>query len=102
MAGDAAGMITPLCGNGMAMAIHAAKICSELVTQYLSGEISREEMEQAYAAAWNDNFKIRHWAGRKIQSLFGGSFASNLAVNLGKISQTSATFLMKQTHGVPF
>jgi flavin-dependent dehydrogenase len=31
MCGDAAGMIHPLCGNGMAMAIHSAKIASELV-----------------------------------------------------------------------
>lgn len=102
MTGDAAGMITPLCGNGMAMAIHAAKISSQLVDQFLKKEITREQMERSYVAAWNSNFKVRHWAGRKIQSLFGGSFASNLAVNLGKVSQPSATFLMRQTHGVPF
>ena len=29
MSGDAAGLITPLCGNGMAMAIRSAKILSE-------------------------------------------------------------------------
>jgi flavin-dependent dehydrogenase len=26
MIGDTAGLITPLCGNGMAMAIHGAKL----------------------------------------------------------------------------
>ena len=33
MCGDAAGMITPLCGNGMAMAIHSAKILSGLIIE---------------------------------------------------------------------
>ena len=28
MCGDTAGLITPLCGNGMAMAIHSGKIIS--------------------------------------------------------------------------
>src|SRR5690606_28139952 len=32
--GDAAGMISPLCGNGMAMAIHSAKILSELISRH--------------------------------------------------------------------
>ena len=31
MIGDAAGLITPLCGNGMAMAIHSAKIVADLI-----------------------------------------------------------------------
>jgi len=34
MTGDAAGMITPLCGNGMAMAIRASKIVSELAIKF--------------------------------------------------------------------
>ena len=34
MVGDAAGMITPLCGNGMAMAIHASKIACEHVVRF--------------------------------------------------------------------
>jgi flavin-dependent dehydrogenase len=31
MIGDTAGLIHPLCGNGMAMAIHSAKIVSKLI-----------------------------------------------------------------------
>ena len=38
MTGDAAGMITPLCGNGMAMAIHSAKIVSDLLVKYTQAE----------------------------------------------------------------
>jgi hypothetical protein len=33
MIGDTAGLITPLCGNGMAMAIHGAKLISEIILE---------------------------------------------------------------------
>jgi flavin-dependent dehydrogenase len=42
MLGDAAGLIHPLSGNGMAMAIHSAKLASEAVLNYYwNDEISR-------------------------------------------------------------
>src|SRR5690606_9835880 len=46
MVGDAAGMITPLCGNGMSMALLAGKLAAEQVHEFLSGKISRKEMEE--------------------------------------------------------
>lgn len=42
--GDAAGMITPLCGNGMSMALHGSKIAAEIIPSYLENLITREEM----------------------------------------------------------
>ncbi len=38
--GDAAGMITPLCGNGMSMALHASKIASEIIVAFLETQIT--------------------------------------------------------------
>lgn len=103
MTGDAAGMISPLCGNGMAMAIHSAKIVSEYVSRfYHDKEYSREVLEKDYAIAWRRQFASRLWSGRQIQRLFGGVAASNLAVNLANKLQPVAKFLMKQTHGQPF
>lgn len=102
MAGDAAGMITPLCGNGMAMAIHSAKIVSELVTQYLTGKIDRGQLELQYSRQWNSHFANRLWAGRQIQKLFGSEWTSNLAVNLLRKSRPLANFIIRNTHGQPF
>jgi flavin-dependent dehydrogenase len=99
MAGDAAGMITPLCGNGMAMAIHAGKIVSEWVEKFLKGEVDRFGMEQGYEEEWTRKFARRLWTGRQVQKLFGSEAASNLAV---KIAPTIGGFLVKQTHGDPF
>ncbi len=41
MAGDSAGLITPLCGNGMAMAIRAGNMVATQVASYLSGQVTR-------------------------------------------------------------
>src|SRR5690606_10771306 len=60
MIGDAAGLIHPMCGNGMAMAIHSAQVCSSLIKNYFTGEIpSRIILEQKYEKQWNQNFRTR-------------------------------------------
>lgn len=102
MLGDAAGMITPLCGNGMALAIHASKIAAQLVTSFYEGEISRTTLETKYAFIWRQLFARRLWAGRQIQNLFGGVATSNLAVSLARYGGPLAAWLVKQTHGKPF
>jgi menaquinone-9 beta-reductase len=102
MGGDAAGMITPLCGNGMAMAIHSAKLISEFTLAYCQKSITRRELEQRYMAAWKKNFKYRLWKGRQIQNLFGNPGLSKLAVNLALYSHPLANALVRNTHGKPF
>jgi flavin-dependent dehydrogenase len=103
MAGDSAGMIAPLCGNGMAMAIHAGKILSELIVEYVKHRNpSREELEKSYEAAWNAHFRRRLWIGRQVQRLFGNALASQLAVGLAISSRPIANLIIKNTHGEPF
>ena len=103
MAGDSAGMIAPLCGNGMAMAIHSGKILSDLISEYVnSNHLSREWLEKSYEAAWNSHFKRRLWIGRQVQRLFGNAIASQLAVGLVINSRPIANLIVKNTHGQPF
>lgn len=102
MAGDAAGMITPLCGNGMALAIHAAKIVSETAKEYIDGKLTREQLEINYSKKWTLLFANRLWAGRQIQRLFGDEWTSNLAVNLMRKSKPIAELIIRKTHGVSF
>ena len=102
MVGDAAGMITPLCGNGMAMAIHSSKLASEWVDLFLKDSIKRKQMESGYEDDWKSNFAGRLWAGRQVQRLFGSEKASDFAVNLANRVHPVANFLVRQTHGRPF
>jgi len=103
MTGDTAGLITPLCGNGMAMAIHSGKIVSESVsTHYTKGQLNRQALEEDYIRTWNRTFKKRLRVGRRTQALFGSSFTSEVAVSLMRNSSFFAYQIMKNTHGQPF
>lgn len=103
MLGDAAGLITPLCGNGMAMAIHSAKILSDVIGAHLNEEnFSRDQLEKDYRQRWNQLFQRRLWIGRNTQKLFGAPITSELAVFGMKTIPNLAKTIMKGTHGKPF
>ena len=70
--GDAAGMITPLCGNGMSMALHGSKIAAEVIT--FRRQCSRQLMENTYQKNWNRLFAKRLRTGRFIQRFSGKHF----------------------------
>ncbi|WP_422360854.1 NAD(P)/FAD-dependent oxidoreductase [Reichenbachiella sp.] len=102
MCGDTAGMITPLCGNGMAMAIRSAKFLSDLIIQeWNKGDFNRGKIEQSYSFLWNKNFSSRLWVGRQVQKLFGSEWSSNLAVRLIRNRQLGNT-IVGFTHGKTF
>ena len=101
MCGDTAGLIHPLCGNGMAMAIHSAKIASELVHKYLNKELDRKQLETNYTQQWNKAFQHRLWMGRQLQSLLLNEKLSNLALKAVTTSPAVLRRLIKSTHGKP-
>jgi flavin-dependent dehydrogenase len=102
MIGDAAGMITPLCGNGMSMGMHAGKIAAEQIQKFLKGTISRELMEQNYSANWNTLFASRLRTGRLLQRLFDSQSLTTFMVRLGQSFPGLIRALIKKTHGNPF
>ena len=102
MIGDAAGMITPLCGNGMSMGMHAGKIAAGLLKDFLEGKISRDEMENRYITKWNNTFSSRLRTGRMIQSMFGKPVVTNLFIRSMKPFPALVTKLIRQTHGEIF
>ncbi|MBP4136928.1 NAD(P)/FAD-dependent oxidoreductase [Flavobacterium geliluteum] len=102
MIGDTAGLIHPLCGNGMAMAIHAAKIASELVLEYYNGEItSRESLEKKYKKEWNTHFGKRVRMGRILAQLLKNKIITNQLVGLLASLPSLLPKIIKQTHGKP-
>ncbi len=103
MTGDAAGMITPLCGNGMAMAIHSGKIaCTQVIRFCRDKNFTRALMEKTYEQQWNKTFAGRLWKGRQIQRLFGNETASNFAVGVAIRSNLIAQIIIRNTHGEIF
>ncbi|MFN0081337.1 MAG: NAD(P)/FAD-dependent oxidoreductase [Ferruginibacter sp.] len=102
MLGDAAGMITPLCGNGMSMAMHGAKTASVSISAFLNGTIIRNEMEKNYTTQWKQNFATRLATGKLVQYLFGRKTATNLLVKLMKRSNFLTKKIIGLTHGKTF
>ena len=85
MCGDTAGMIHPLCGNGMGMAISSARLASVRILQFLNGEIkTREGLEKQYLRDWNKEFKIRLKTGHFIAWLFRNQTISQIAYSILK------------------
>lgn len=102
MCGDTAGMIHPLCGNGMGMAIHAAKIASELILKFLDKKIEdRAQFELMYKDEWNKNFKHRLKVGRGLAKLLRMNNMSYLIMlGLGTFPSILPQ-VIKRTHGQP-
>jgi len=100
--GDAAGMITPLCGNGMSMALRGSKIVRSEIEAFLQNKIDREAMEKRYETNWKQAFSKRLTIGRMIQKTFGKDTLTNRFVGLMKRMPVITNLLIKQTHGEPF
>lgn len=100
--GDAAGMITPLCGNGMSMALHGSTLAFDAINKFLSHQITRPQMELLYTKAWQKQFAGRLFTGRLIQSLFGKKWVTNFFIGAVKPLPFLIKWLIKQTHGKPF
>ena len=102
MLGDAAGMISPLCGNGMSVAFHCAKIAFENIDLFLKGNISRKEMEKRYSDEWKKQFAKRFRNGRIIQRFFGKEKLTNVFIKTIKPFPFIIHKMIKGTHGNPF
>jgi menaquinone-9 beta-reductase len=102
MVGDAAGLITPLCGNGMSMAMHASRLAFKEIQSFLLHAISRNDMEVNYTNQWKAQFAKRLLIGRFIQRLFGGNKSTYLFLKMMQHNKWLANTLIKATHGKPF
>lgn len=102
MLGDSAGSITPLCGNGMSMAMHASFKAFQLTDKYLNGRISRQDLEILYNNEWNYHFSNRIKSGQYIQHLFGKALLTNIAIGILRKIPFMADILINKTHGNKF
>jgi flavin-dependent dehydrogenase len=100
MCGDSAGMIHPLCGNGMSMAIQSAQIASKLILNYLDDKnLTRKELENNYIARWNKQFSWRLKSGHFIAKLFRNDKIANVLLQILSKMPFLLPIIIKQTHG---
>jgi flavin-dependent dehydrogenase len=81
--GDAATMIPPLCGDGMAMALRSAELCVPFADGFLRGTLTREQWRVGYTQAWRRSFARALWVGRRLQSLLATPYLSDVLLHTG-------------------
>jgi flavin-dependent dehydrogenase len=100
--GDAAGMITPLCGNGMSIALHGSKIAFQNIDHYFKNGQNRSVLESGFEKQWQKLFSNRILVGRTIQRLFGNDHVTNVFLQIMQYFPRLSKNLIKATHGNPF
>lgn len=101
MIGDTAGLIHPLCGNGMAMAIHSAKIAAELITDYINEDLTRTTMEKKYAKQWKSHFGKRIKTGRFLALSLQNKYITRFLFSLINVFPGLLSHIIRKTHGKP-
>jgi flavin-dependent dehydrogenase len=69
MAGDAAGLIVPLAGDGIAMALDGGIMAAKSIAAYLEGRFSDAELKHQYRKTWNRRFAGRLRLGLALQKV---------------------------------
>lgn len=81
--GDAAVMIPPLCGDGMAVALRTVVLCSRWADEFLRGSLGLDEWRQQYTRALRQECMPPLRWGRWLQRMLGSRVASPLLFRLG-------------------
>lgn len=99
MVGDAAGMIAPLCGDGMAMALSAADLVAPLADDLLSDRRSGPEFKMAYKSQWSNRFGRRLRIGRWVHRAAFRPFATRALLTACRALPPLARWLIRATRG---
>jgi menaquinone-9 beta-reductase len=68
MAGDSAGLIAPVAGSGMGMALQGGKLAAEHLNRFLGEQQNAAALRSSYAMAWRRQFDSRLRLGRFLQT----------------------------------
>jgi menaquinone-9 beta-reductase len=99
MIGDTVGMITPLCGDGMAMALRSAEIAVPLVSGYLEGILNSAQFKQQYQRNWQREFKLRLQLGRMIHTAFIQPKIAQASLQLCRSVPAIGHWIIQNTRG---
>jgi flavin-dependent dehydrogenase len=97
--GDAAVMMPPLCGDGMAMALRSGELCAPLTHDFLRGKLPLDAWKARYQTLWHAEFDRRVYIGRGLQTILGAPILSDACMSLGRLAPALAAVLMRATRG---
>lgn len=98
-AGDAAGYIHPLSGDGMAMAMRSGELAARSVLHALKWDLAPEAAASSYALMWEREFGSRlRWAAR-LQPLFTNPRFTRVAQRVFDLAPVLSDFAVRRTRG---
>ena len=100
MAGDAAGLIAPLAGDGIAMALDGGILAAKSIAAFLEGRLSEAELRDQYPRAWNSRFARRLRLGLVLQALMMRPGWLRYGLSVLNSVPALGRFLVAQTRGV--
>lgn len=98
MLGDASGIVDPLTGNGMAMAMQSAILAAPLLLRLVANPADRERIEREYLGQHVAMFQPRIWWSRRIASLLSRPAALDHALRFAH-GNAIGEFLTRRTRG---
>jgi flavin-dependent dehydrogenase len=99
MAGDAAGLIAPLAGDGIAIALESGQLAGRHLVHFLAGEWQVEDLRRSYPAAWNRRYARRFRIGRLLQPLLVRPESARLAFRVLAALPRLGQYLISNTRG---
>ena len=85
MIGDAAGVIAPLAGDGIGMAMESADLISNILVESFKNNIDREVLERQYITQWNDHFNVRLFSAGIVQKTVLTNYLRKPGVRIVKL-----------------
>jgi menaquinone-9 beta-reductase len=99
MLGDSAGMIAPVCGDGMSMALKSAELVAPPASDLLHGRSDIDSFRRRYIASWNRTFRLRMALGGFIHAVSIRPGASAGALRVLRHSPALGNLLVRWTRG---
>lgn len=99
--GDAAAMIPPLAGDGIAAALRSVELCAPLAHDYLRGELTLEQWKRLYRRTWHASFDRPLAVARRLETWLGARLFSDLLLGVGALFPPAAGKLAKLTRSRP-
>lgn len=97
MAGDAAGLIAPLAGDGIAIALQSGKLAADFSAKFLDSRISADELRRRYAAEWQQAFTTRFRLSRILQACMLRPYLLGPALRLINTVPSIGNYLVTHT-----
>jgi flavin-dependent dehydrogenase len=99
MIGDSAGMIAPLCGDGMAMALDTADLVAPLADQFLSGRRPAAAFRADYRDQWRARYRRRLRIGRWAHAAAFRPLAATALLSACRALPPLTRWLIRSTRG---